>query len=91
MGANRSARYRLWVNGHKFCAYCGKELDIDAAANNRLTIDHKRPRVLGGTSSKNNIVTSCEPCNLKKGEQIVSVKYSTKDGRALCKDWYLIR
>lgn len=32
-----------------------------------LTMDHLIPVVRGGTSSKNNVVVACKPCNSAKG------------------------
>lgn len=44
------------------CAYCG-------TARLRLTIDHIIPKSRGGTSSFENCVAACKPCNIKKGHQ----------------------
>ena len=44
------------------CAYCG-------TARLRLTIDHIIPKSRGGTSSFENCVAACKPCNIKKGYQ----------------------
>jgi 5-methylcytosine-specific restriction endonuclease McrA len=41
------------------CQYCG--------ARSNLTVDHVVPRSKGGTSSWDNIVASCAPCNRRKG------------------------
>lgn len=47
------------------CAYCGvKEIPLE--------IDHVQPRSLGGSDRVNNLVISCRPCNLKKGNQLLS-------------------
>ena len=46
------------------CQYCG---------NTRyLTIDHVIPRSRGGVSSWDNVVTSCAPCNVRKGAYLPS-------------------
>jgi 5-methylcytosine-specific restriction endonuclease McrA len=45
------------------CQYCGWE-----AAG--LTVDHVVPRSRGGESVWENIVASCAPCNLKKGNRL---------------------
>ena len=42
------------------CQYCG--------ARSNLTVDHVIPRSKGGTSSWDNIVASCAPCNRRKGD-----------------------
>lgn len=49
--------------GHR-CCYCGKRFD-----SSKLNIDHIIPRSRGGKTDWPNIVTSCMPCNLKKGNR----------------------
>jgi len=44
------------------CQYCG--------ARSNLTVDHVIPRYKGGASSWDNIVASCAPCNLRKGNAL---------------------
>ena len=44
------------------CAYCGKE-------SRRLTIDHVVPKSRGGKTVFENCVSSCKPCNNKKGNK----------------------
>ena len=44
------------------CVYCG--------ASGRLTLDHVVPRSRGGDSVWENVVTSCAPCNLRKGNRL---------------------
>jgi 5-methylcytosine-specific restriction endonuclease McrA len=46
------------------CQYCG--------AGSHLTMDHVVPRSRGGRSSWDNVVTSCAPCNLRKGNRLPS-------------------
>jgi 5-methylcytosine-specific restriction endonuclease McrA len=48
-------------DGHK-CVYCG--------SSGRLTLDHVVPRSRGGDSVWENVVTSCAPCNLRKGNRL---------------------
>jgi 5-methylcytosine-specific restriction endonuclease McrA len=48
-------------DGHK-CVYCGSP--------GRLTLDHVVPRSRGGDSVWENVVTSCAPCNLRKGNRL---------------------
>jgi 5-methylcytosine-specific restriction endonuclease McrA len=45
------------------CQYCGHE-------RGNLTVDHVVPRSKGGTSSWDNIVTCCAPCNRRKGDHL---------------------
>src|SRR5947208_8542521 len=44
------------------CQYCG--------SRSNLTVDHVVPRSKGGSSSWDNIVASCAPCNRRKGDQL---------------------
>jgi 5-methylcytosine-specific restriction endonuclease McrA len=44
------------------CAYCGAE-------RQRLTIDHIIPKSKGGKADFENCVSSCKPCNNKKGDR----------------------
>ena len=44
------------------CVYCGN-------GGGRLTLDHVVPRSRGGESIWENVVTSCAPCNLRKGNR----------------------
>ena len=45
------------------CQYCGSRKP-------GLTVDHVIPRSRGGTSSWDNIVASCGPCNRRKGNRL---------------------
>ncbi len=45
------------------CQYCGRE-------RGNLTVDHVIPRSKGGSSNWENIVTSCAPCNRRKGDRL---------------------
>ena len=44
------------------CQYCG--------SRSTLTVDHVVPRSKGGSSTWENIVASCAPCNRRKGDQL---------------------
>lgn len=48
--------------GKGTCYHCGKRFSVE-----ELTMDHLIPIVRGGTSSRNNVVVSCKPCNSQKG------------------------
>jgi 5-methylcytosine-specific restriction endonuclease McrA len=45
------------------CQYCG--------SRSNLTVDHVIPRSKGGSSSWENIVASCAPCNRRKGNALL--------------------
>ena len=57
-GRRLSRRAILARDGFR-CQYCGN--------TRQLTIDHIIPRSRGGVSSWDNVVTSCAPCNVRKG------------------------
>ncbi len=44
------------------CQYCGSV--------GKLTLDHVVPRSRGGDSVWENVVTSCAPCNMRKGDRL---------------------
>ena len=58
---------RLWRRAIKehfncTCAYCGEHYDI-----NQLTLDHVRPKSMGGEDLTSNLVPACQKCNQDKG------------------------
>jgi 5-methylcytosine-specific restriction endonuclease McrA len=57
------SRRALFARDGWRCVYCG-------TANNRLTLDHVVPRSRGGDSVWENVVTSCAPCNHRKGNRL---------------------
>lgn len=60
-GRRVSRRAVLARDNHR-CQYCG--------SGSHLTIDHVIPRSRGGKSTWENIVTSCAPCNSRKGDRL---------------------
>jgi 5-methylcytosine-specific restriction endonuclease McrA len=57
------SRRALFARDNWRCAYCGSN-------GSRLTLDHVVPRSRGGESVWENVVTSCAPCNLRKGDRL---------------------
>src|ERR1700739_2934998 len=55
----RITRRAFFARDDWTCQYCG--------ARSNLTVDHVVPRSKGGTSTWENIVASCAPCNRRKG------------------------
>ncbi|MCG3205258.1 MAG: hypothetical protein KCHDKBKB_01977 [Elusimicrobia bacterium] len=47
------------------CAYCGIKFN-----SNDLNLEHVIPKSRGGKTDWSNVVTSCIPCNLKKGNRL---------------------
>ena len=58
------SRRALFARDGWRCVYCG-------SASGRLTLDHVIPRSRGGGSEWENVVTSCAPCNLRKGNRLL--------------------
>ena len=57
------SRRALFARDDWRCVYCGE-------SGGRLTLDHVIPRSRGGESVWENVVTSCAPCNLRKGNRL---------------------
>jgi 5-methylcytosine-specific restriction endonuclease McrA len=60
----RISRRVLFARDDWQCVYCGSE-------STRLTLDHVVPRSRGGSSVWENVVTSCAPCNHRKGDRLL--------------------
>jgi 5-methylcytosine-specific restriction endonuclease McrA len=58
------SRRALFARDGWRCVYCG-------TSSGRLTLDHVVPRSRGGDSIWENVVTSCAPCNLRKGNRLL--------------------
>ncbi|MFA4966370.1 MAG: HNH endonuclease [Thermoleophilia bacterium] len=58
----RISRRAVFARDHHRCQYCGSE--------RHLTVDHVVPRSKGGPDTWDNLVTSCAPCNRKKGDRL---------------------
>jgi 5-methylcytosine-specific restriction endonuclease McrA len=57
----RITRRAVFARDSWTCQYCGR--------TSHLTVDHVLPRSRGGRSVWENIVTSCAPCNRRKGNR----------------------
>lgn len=56
----RAKRKRIYKRDGYKCVKCKSTDD--------LSIDHKKPRCLGGTNADSNLQTLCRPCNNLKGD-----------------------
>jgi 5-methylcytosine-specific restriction endonuclease McrA len=63
--ATRISRRAVFARDRHRCQYCGSE--------RHLTVDHVVPRSKGGADTWDNLVTSCAPCNRKKGDRPLHV------------------
>jgi 5-methylcytosine-specific restriction endonuclease McrA len=61
-GRRKITRRAVFARDDWTCQYCG--------GRSNLTVDHVIPRSKGGTSSWENIVASCAPCNRRKGDRM---------------------
>ncbi|HEX6701268.1 MAG TPA: HNH endonuclease [Gaiellaceae bacterium] len=59
------SRRALFARDGWRCVYCG-------SSSGRLTLDHVVPRSRGGDSVWENVVTSCAPCNHRKGDRLLT-------------------
>ena len=55
-------RFNVFLRDRFTCQYCGMRDD--------LTFDHVIPRSRGGSTTWENVVAACSPCNLKKGDRM---------------------
>ena len=55
------SRRALFARDEWRCQYCGSD--------GKLTLDHVVPRSRGGKSVWENVVASCAPCNMRKGNR----------------------
>jgi 5-methylcytosine-specific restriction endonuclease McrA len=60
----RFSRVNIFTRDGFRCQYCGDRKGMDA-----LNYDHVLPRVRGGKTAWENIVTSCYACNVRKGSR----------------------
>ncbi len=58
----RFSRFNIYSRDENTCQYCGKRFH-----RADLNLDHVVPRSRGGSTSWENVVCSCVPCNLRKG------------------------
>jgi len=61
--SRKITRRAIFARDDWTCQYCG-------SGHRSLTVDHVIPRSKGGTSGWENIVTSCAPCNRRKGDRL---------------------
>jgi 5-methylcytosine-specific restriction endonuclease McrA len=61
----RLSRRNVYLRDNYTCQYCGTQPGADS-----LNLDHVIPRSRGGPGTWDNLVTSCKPCNLRKGRAL---------------------
>ena len=60
----RFSRHNVYWRDNYTCQYCVKKFP-----SNHLTFDHIVPISRGGNTNWENVVTCCETCNCRKGNQ----------------------
>lgn len=60
----RFSRHNIYLRDENTCQYCGRRF-----VRAELNLDHVVPRSQGGSTSWENIVCSCIPCNLRKANR----------------------
>ena len=60
--AKRLWRYAIKEHFNHTCVYCGEHHEP-----HKLTLDHVKPRSLGGEDLTSNLVPACRRCNQDKG------------------------
>lgn len=66
------SRANVYARDDFRCAYCGREHEARA-----LSVDHVVPKAQGGTTSWENVVTACVPCNVKKANRTPAQAHMT--------------
>ena len=61
--ASAFTRFNLFLRDEFKCQYCGSKGD--------MTFDHIVPRSKGGRTTWENVVASCQKCNLRKGSKSI--------------------
>jgi len=59
-------RKMVYLRDNYTCQYCGEQFQAK-----ELTLDHVKPKSLGGGSSWSNLVTCCGTCNWLKGAKVI--------------------
>lgn len=63
---SKDNRLAIWGRDEGHCAMCGEFVPLD-----EMTIGHVIPVSKGGKSDWYNCQTECEPCNVRKGDDIL--------------------
>lgn len=61
------SRKNILLRDRNTCQYCGVVL-----SSGELTLDHVVPRSRGGSSTWENLVACCHPCNRRKGNHLLN-------------------
>lgn len=76
-GVRKSVRFAVLKRDGFRCVYCGAD-----ASEQKLHVDHVKPKSLGGSDDIDNLVTACQPCNLGKSNKHADISCGATDGTA---------
>ncbi len=62
MAISKRLRFEIFRRDNYACVYCGRR-----APSVTLEVDHRIPRVMGGSDEPENLVSACWDCNRGKG------------------------
>lgn len=60
--ARETTRFAIYMRDEFVCAYCRTPI-----TQTILTLDHLVARSAGGGNEASNLITACDPCNMKRG------------------------
>lgn len=75
MGVPRDRKLQVWRRDKFRCRYCRCAVTIpshDIQEHLWATVDHVRPKSMGGKNNAKNLVTACRSCNAAKGSSPAS-------------------
>lgn len=75
-------RKMVYLRDNYTCQYCGEQF-----TTKDLTLDHVKPKSLGGNSTWSNLVTCCATCNWLKGAKVMDPLNKPKEPNY----WHLVR
>ena len=79
---SKKTRFEVFKRDGFICAYCGAHPPSVV-----LHVDHIHPVALGGNNNMDNLITSCEPCNLgKSAKPLTEIPQGLKDKAAEIKE-----
>jgi 5-methylcytosine-specific restriction endonuclease McrA len=61
------SRGNIYLRDHNRCQYCGRKF-----SSAELSLDHVIPISRGGKSTWENVVCACLPCNVRKGNKLLT-------------------
>ena len=62
-------RFEIFKRDNFTCQYCGRNVKDDKI---KIHADHIIPKIKGGKNIPKNLITSCEECNLGKGDVLLT-------------------